>query len=161
MPRLALFQPDIPQNAGTMLRMAACLGVPVEIVEPAGFDVSDRNLRRAGLDYLGSVTINRHASWRAFEEWRRREGRRLVLATTKGAVRHLDFAFRGEDVILLGRESAGVPDDVHEAADARVLVPMQEGLRSLNVAVAAAIVLGEALRQTGGFPASPPAEGRS
>jgi tRNA (cytidine/uridine-2'-O-)-methyltransferase len=161
MPRLALFQPDIPQNAGTMLRMAACLGVPVEIVEPAGFDVSDRNLRRAGLDYLGSVTINRHASWRAFEEWRRREGRRLVLATTKAAVRHLDFAFRGEDVILLGRESAGVPDDVHEAADARVLVPMQEGLRSLNVAVAAAIVLGEALRQTGGFPASPPAEGRS
>jgi tRNA (cytidine/uridine-2'-O-)-methyltransferase len=161
MPRLALFQPDIPQNAGTMLRMAACLGVPVEIVEPAGFDVSDRNLRRAGLDYLGSVTINRHASWRAFEEWRRREGRRLVLATTKAAVRHLDFAFRGEDVILLGRESAGVPDDVHEAADARVLVPMQEGLRSLNVAVAAAIVLGEALRQTGAFPASPSAEGRS
>jgi tRNA (cytidine/uridine-2'-O-)-methyltransferase len=161
MPRLALFQPDIPQNAGTMLRTAACLGVPVEIVEPAGFDVSDRNLRRAGLDYLGSVTINRHASWRAFEEWRRREGRRLVLATTKAAVRHLDFAFRREDVILLGRESAGVPDDVHEAADARVLVPMQEGLRSLNVAVAAAIVLGEALRQTGAFPASPPAEGRS
>jgi tRNA (cytidine/uridine-2'-O-)-methyltransferase len=161
MPRLALFQPDIPQNAGTMLRMAACLGVPVEIVEPAGFDVSDRNLRRAGLDYLGSVTINRHVSWRAFEEWRRREGRRLVLATTKAAVRHLDFAFRREDVILLGRESAGVPDEVHEAADARVLVPMQEGLRSLNVAVAAAIVLGEALRQTGAFPASAPAEGRS
>jgi tRNA (cytidine/uridine-2'-O-)-methyltransferase len=161
MPRLALFQPDIPQNAGTMLRMAACLGVPVEIVEPAGFDVSDRNLRRAGLDYLGSVTINRHVSWSAFEDWRRRQGRRLILATTKGAVRHLDFAFRGEDVILLGRESAGVPDDVHEAADARVLVPMQEGLRSLNVAVAAAIVLGEALRQTGAFPASAAAEGRS
>ena len=153
MPRLALFQPDIPQNAGTMLRMAACLGVAVEIVEPAGFDVSDRNLRRAGLDYLGSVTINRHASWRAFEGWRRGAGRRLVVATTKGAVRHLDFAFEREDVILLGRESAGVPDEVHEAADARVVVPMQEGLRSLNVAVAAAIVLGEALRQTNAFPA--------
>ena len=160
MPRLALFQPDIPQNAGTMLRMAACLGVPVEIVEPAGFDVSDRNLRRAGLDYLGSVTINRHASWRAFEDWRRSEGRRLVVATTKAAVRHLDFAFGPEDVILVGRESAGVPDEVHEAADARVVVPMQEGLRSLNVAVAAAMILGEALRQTGTFPAPAAAEGQ-
>jgi tRNA (cytidine/uridine-2'-O-)-methyltransferase len=154
MPRLALFQPDIPQNAGTMLRMAACLGVPVEIVEPAGFDVSDRNLRRAGLDYLGSVTINRHASWRAFEEWRRREGLRLVLATTKGALPYASFAFGRDDLILLGRESAGVPDEVHAAADARVVVPMQEGLRSLNVAVAAAMILGEALRQTGTFPAS-------
>jgi tRNA (cytidine/uridine-2'-O-)-methyltransferase len=154
MPRLALFQPDIPQNAGTMLRMAACLGVPVEIVEPAGFDVSDRNLRRAGLDYLGSVTINRHASWRAFEEWRRREGLRLVLATTKGALPYASFAFGQDDLILLGRESAGVPDEVHAAADARVVVPMREGLRSLNVAVAAAMILGEALRQTGTFPAS-------
>ena len=154
MPRLALFQPDIPQNAGTMLRMAACLGVPVEIVEPAGFDVSDRNLRRAGLDYLGSVTINRHASWRAFEEWRRRAGLRLVLATTKGALPYASFAFGRDDLILLGRESAGVPDEVHAAADARVVGPMQEGLRSLNVAVAAAMILGEALRQTGTFPAS-------
>jgi tRNA (cytidine/uridine-2'-O-)-methyltransferase len=154
MPRLALFQPDIPQNAGTMLRMAACLGVPVEIVEPAGFDVSDRNLRRAGLDYLGSVTINRHASWRTFEEWRRREGLRLVLATTKGALPYASFAFGRDDLILLGRESAGVPDEVHAAADARVVVPMREGLRSLNVAVAAAMILGEALRQTGTFPAS-------
>jgi tRNA (cytidine/uridine-2'-O-)-methyltransferase len=152
MVRLALYQPDIPQNTGTMLRMAACLGVTVEIVEPAGFDVSDRNLRRAGLDYLGAVTVNRHASWRAFEDWRRGEGRRLVLASTKAAVRHLDFAFADEDVVLLGRESAGVPDEVHAAADARVVVPMQEGLRSLNVAVAAAIILGEALRQTGRFP---------
>jgi tRNA (cytidine/uridine-2'-O-)-methyltransferase len=155
MPRLALYQPDIPQNTGTMLRMAACLGVTVEIVEPAGFDVSDRNLRRAGLDYLGAVTVNRHASWRAFEDWRRGEARRLVLATTKAAVRHLDLTFADEDVILLGRESAGVPDEVHAAADARVVVPMQEGLRSLNVAVAAAIILGEALRQTGRFPEAP------
>jgi tRNA (cytidine/uridine-2'-O-)-methyltransferase len=137
MVRLALYQPDIPQNTGTMLRMAACLGVTVEIVEPAGFDVSDRNLRRAGLDYLGAVMVNRHVSWRAFEDWRRSEARRLVLATTKAAVRHVDFTFADEDVILLGRESAGVPDEVHAAADARVVVPMQEGLRSLNVAVAA------------------------
>jgi tRNA (cytidine/uridine-2'-O-)-methyltransferase len=151
MPRLALYQPDIPQNTGTMLRMAACLGVTVEIVEPAGFDVSDRNLRRAGLDYLGAVTVNRHASWRAFEEWRRAERRRLVLASTKAAVRYVDFAFAEDDVVLLGRESAGVPNEVHAAADARVLVPMQDGLRSLNVAVAAAMILGEALRQTGGF----------
>jgi tRNA (cytidine/uridine-2'-O-)-methyltransferase len=158
MPRLVLFQPDIPQNAGTMLRMAACLGIPVEIVEPAGFDVSDRNLRRAGLDYLGSVTINRHASWRAFEDWRAREGHRLVLATTKAALPYTSFAFGHDDAILLGRESAGVPDEVHAAADARVVVPMCEGMRSLNVAVAAAMMLGEALRQTGTFPALRSAE---
>src|SRR5215207_7958711 len=148
MPRLVLFQPDIPQNAGTMLRMAACLGVPVEIVEPAGFD------------YLGSVAINRHASWRAFEDWRGREGLRLVLATTKGAVPYASFAFARDDAILLGRESAGVPDKVHAAADARIIVPMCSGMRSLNVAVAAAMILGEALRQTSSFPAGRSAEGR-
>ena len=153
MPRLVLFQPDIPQNAGTMLRMAACLGVPVEVVEPAGFDVSDRNLRRAGLDYLGSVTINRHASWRAFEHWRGSEGLRLVLATTKAAVPYASFAFERDDAIVLGRESAGVPEEVHAAADARIVVPMCAGMRSLNVAVAAAMILGEALRQTRSFPA--------
>lgn len=158
MPRLVLFQPDIPQNAGTMLRMAACLGISVEIVEPAGFDVSDRNLRRAGLDYLGSVTINRHASWRAFEDWRAREGHRLVLATTKAALPYTSFAFGHDDAILLGRESAGVPDEVHAAADARIVVPMSEGMRSLNVAVAGAMILGEALRQTGTFPALRSAE---
>lgn len=151
MPRLALYQPDIPQNAGTILRMAACLGVPVEIVEPAGFDVSDRNLRRAGLDYLPHVAVTRHASWAAFKAWYRARGCRLVLATTRAATAHVDFGFAPNDVILLGRESAGVPDEVHAAADARVLVPMRPGLRSLNVAVAAAIILGEALRQTGAF----------
>ena len=149
MPRLALYQPDIPQNTGTILRMAACLGAPVEIVEPAGFDVSDRNFRRAGLDYLDMVAITRHASWRAFEAWRMAEGRRLVLATTKAPLPYTAFAFRPEDIVLLGRESAGVPDEVHAAADARIMVPMQPGLRSLNVAVAAAMILGEALRQTG------------
>ncbi len=150
--RLGLFQPDIPQNTGTMLRMAACLGVPVEIVEPAGFDVSDRNFRRAGLDYLDRVAIARHASWRRFEEWRAVSGARLVLATARGALPYTDLAFRPGDVILMGRESAGVPDEVHEAADARVFIPMQPGLRSLNIAVSAAIILGEALRQTGSFP---------
>ena len=155
MPRLALYQPDIPQNTGTMLRLAACLGVPVDIIEPAGFDVSDRNFRRSGLDYLDSVEIERHASWRAFEEWRRDHALRLVLATTKASLPYTDFAFATGDVILLGRESAGVPDEVHGAADARVAVPLREGLRSLNVAVAAAMLVGEALRQTGGFPQRP------
>lgn len=152
MPRLAIFQPDIPQNTGTMLRLAACLGVPVEIIEPAAFDVTDRNLRRSGMDYLQYVAIKRHISWRAFEEWRREGQGRLVLATTKGAVPYTDFRFEPEDIILVGRESAGVPDEVHAAADARIIIPMQAGMRSLNVAVTAAMILGEALRQTGSFP---------
>ncbi len=152
MPRLALFQPDIPQNTGTMLRLAACLGVPVEIVEPASFDVSDRNFRRAGLVYLDKVAIIRHPSWPAFEAWRRAQGLRLVLATTKAALPYVGFGFRSGDILLVGRESAGVPDEVHDAADARVMIPMEPGLRSLNVAVSAAMILGEALRQTGMFP---------
>ena len=152
MVRLALFQPDIPQNTGTMLRLAACLAVPVEIVEPAGFDVSDRNLRRSGMDYLDRVSIVRHVSFARFEAWRRQAAARLVLATTKGALPYTDFVFRPDDVILVGRESAGVPDEVHAVADGRILIPMQAGLRSLNVAVSAAMILGEALRQTNGFP---------
>jgi tRNA (cytidine/uridine-2'-O-)-methyltransferase len=147
MPHLALYEPDIPQNTGTMLRTAACLGVPVEIIEPAGFDVSDRHFRRAGLDYLDAVTITRHRSWEAFERWRAGAGRRLVLATTQAAAVYWDFAYLAEDVVLVGRESAGVPDAVHAAADARVVIPMRPGLRSLNVAVAAAMILGEAARQ--------------
>jgi tRNA (cytidine/uridine-2'-O-)-methyltransferase len=149
--RLALYQPDIPQNAGTMLRMAACFGVPVDIVEPAGFPVSDRHFRRAGMDYLGLCDITRHVSWRTFDDARRAGGRRLILLSTKAATRHVDFGFRADDTLMVGRESAGVPDDVHDAADARIVIPMRAQLRSLNVAVAAAIVLGEALRQTGGF----------
>lgn len=155
MPRLAIFQPDIPQNTGTMLRLAACLGVPVEIIEPAAFDVSDRNLRRSGMDYLNHVAITRHISWRAFEEWHREAKGRLVLATTKGAAPYTDFRYEPEDIILVGRESAGVPDEVHAAADARIIVPMQAGMRSLNVAMTAAMILGEALRQTGSFPNLP------
>ena len=152
MPRLAIYQPDIPQNTGTMLRLAACLGVPVEIIEPAAFDVSDRNLRRSGMDYLGHATIARHISWRAFEAWRREGAGRLVLATTRGAPPYADFIHEPADIILVGRESAGVPDEVHAAADARIVVPMRPGMRSLNVAVTAAMILGEALRQTGSFP---------
>jgi tRNA (cytidine/uridine-2'-O-)-methyltransferase len=151
--RLALYQPDIPQNAGAILRMAACLGVPVEVILPAGFDLSDRALRRASLDYLEHVSLTRHESWRAFESWRRASGRpRLVLLTTRGDRLHVDFAFHINDILLLGRESAGVPAEVHAAADARLRIPIQAGLRSLNVATAAAIALGEALRQTDGFP---------
>jgi len=159
MPRLALYQPDIPQNTGTILRLAACLGVPVDIIEPAGFDVSDRNFRRAGLDYLDRVEITRHRSWRAFQEWRTAGGHRLVLATTKSALPYTDFTFTCDDILLLGRESAGVAAEVHEAADARVNVPMQPGSRSLNVAVAGAMILGEALRQTGAFSPPPCGEG--
>jgi tRNA (cytidine/uridine-2'-O-)-methyltransferase len=149
--RLALYQPDIPQNTGTMLRMAACFNVPVDIIEPAGFPVSDRHFRRAGMDYLDQCDIERHISWRAFDAARREAGRRLVLLTTKGDMPHVDFGFASGDTLMVGRESAGVPDIVHSAADARIVIPMRAALRSLNVAVSAAIVLGEALRQTGGF----------
>jgi tRNA (cytidine/uridine-2'-O-)-methyltransferase len=150
--RLALYQPDIPQNTGTLLRTAACLGVAVDLIEPAGFAVTDRNLRRAGMDYLDAAVLTRHAGWTDFEAQRRAAGRRLVLLTTRGTTSHLDFAFRSDDVIMVGRESAGVPEEVHAAADARLVVPMRPGMRSLNVAVAAVMVLGEALRRTGGFP---------
>ncbi|RVU14328.1 tRNA (cytidine(34)-2'-O)-methyltransferase [Methylobacterium oryzihabitans] len=149
--RLALYQPDIPQNSGTMLRLAACLGAAVEIIEPAGFDVSDRHLRRSGLDYLDHVALTRHRSFAAFEAWRAAAGVRLVLATTAGALPYTAFGFRDGDCLLVGRESAGVPDAVHAAADARVVIPLRPGLRSLNVAVAAGMILGEALRQVGGF----------
>ncbi len=147
--RLALYQPDIPQNTGTMIRLAACLGIGVDIVEPCGFDASDRNFRRAGMDYLERASIRRHDDWNAFELARCEAGARLVLATTRGALPYADFAFRPGDVLLVGRESAGVPDAVHDAADARLFIPVRPGLRSVNVAVAAAMILGEALRQTG------------
>ncbi len=150
--RLALYQPDIPQNTGTILRMAACLDIAVDLIGPAGFDISDRALRRAGLDYIHHVVIMRHESFAAFEAARRLTPARLVLLTTGAALAYTAFAFRSDDILLLGRESAGAPAEVHEAADARVAVPMRAGMRSLNVAVAAAMVLGEALRQTGRFP---------
>lgn len=145
---LTLFEPDIPQNAGTLLRLCACLGLDAGIVEPAAFPVSDRAFRRAGLDYLEQVAIVRHPSFEAFEHWRRAGGRRLVLLTTAAARPYTTFAFRADDVVMVGRESAGVPAAVHAAADSRLTIPMRPGLRSLNVAVAAAMVVGEALRQT-------------
>ncbi len=150
--RLALYQPDIPQNAGTMLRMAACLGVGVDIIEPAGFPVSDRHFRRSGMDYLDHVDICRHLSWSVFDADRKEQGRRLILLTTKAAEPHTAFRFQSGDTIMVGRESAGVPQAVHDAADARIIIPMHSALRSLNVAISAAIVVGEALRQLGEFP---------
>lgn len=149
--RIALFEPDIPQNTGTILRLAACLGVEAHIIEPAGFLTSDRAFRRAGMDYLDHVALARHASWPAFEAWRRGERLRLILFTTGATVSYLDHGFRSDDILLFGRESAGVPEAVHRAADASLVIPMQPGLRALNVAVAAAMALGEALRQTNGF----------
>ncbi len=148
----ALFEPDIPQNTGTILRLAACLGVSVHVIGPTGFDMSDRALRRAGMDYLTSVETVRHVDWSAFETVRRAASTRLILMTTHAALPYTAFAFAPHDIILLGRESAGVPPPVHEAANARLTIPMRPGLRSLNVAVAAAMTLGEALRQTRGFP---------
>lgn len=150
--RLALYQPDIAQNAGTILRLAACMGVAVDVIGPTGFDMTDRNLRRAGLDYLDHVEIARHLSFEAFRAARgRAPAGRLVLLTTRAPTAYADFSFASGDTLLLGRESAGVPDAVAATADADVRIPMRTGLRSLNVAVAAAMVLGEALRQTGGF----------
>lgn len=150
--RIALYEPDIPQNTGTILRLAACLGVEAHIVEPAGFPTSDRAFRRAGMDYLDRVSIVRHASWMAFEAWRREHGLRLVLFTTQATVPYLDHAYGPSDILMFGRESAGLPEPVHAAADARLLIPMRPGLRSINVAMAAAMALGEAMRQTNGFP---------
>ena len=146
--RIALFQPDIPQNTGTILRLCACLDVEAHIIEPAGFPVSDRHFRRAGMDYLDQVTIVRHDSWPKFQQWHIENGLRLVLFTTKGARAYLDHRYGDTDILLFGRESAGVPDDIAAAADVRLVIPVKPGLRSLNVAMAAAMALGEALRQT-------------
>ena len=149
---LALYEPDIAPNVGAMLRTCACLGVDAAIIEPAGFVFSDRRLRRAGMDYLDWVAVARHLSFARFEAWRAEAGRRLVLLTTAGNTPLWDFAFRADDVILVGRESAGVPQAVRESADARLRIPMEAPLRSLNVAVAAALALGEARRQLRGVP---------
>lgn len=146
-PILALYHPDIPQNCGTMLRMCACLGLEAAIIEPAGFPSGDRHFRRAGLDYLDAVTIRRHLSFAAFEAWRHAAARRLVLLSTKAETAYTRFVFEPGDILLVGRESAGVPEGVRHAADAAIVIPIKPPLRSLNVAVAAAMVVGEALRQ--------------
>jgi len=149
--RLALFEPDIPQNLGAFIRLSACLKVPLDVIEPCGFPVDDKRIRRAAMDYYDLARIARHASWAAFQ--RDRTAGRLVLLTTAGAKAFPDVAFRADDTLLFGRESAGVPGDVHEAADLRLRIPLQTGARSLNVALAASMVLSEALRQISGFDA--------
>ena len=148
--RIALYQPDIAGNAGTILRLGACLGIGIDIIEPTGFDMSDRALRRAGMDYLEIAALTRHVDFAAFEAWRREAGRRLILFTTKAEQPHTSFAFAASDILLFGRESAGVPGHVHDAADARLIIPMPGGGRSLNVALAAAMAAGEAMRQIAG-----------
>jgi tRNA (cytidine/uridine-2'-O-)-methyltransferase len=150
--RIALYEPDIPQNTGTILRTCACLGLETHIVEPAGFPVTDRAFRRAGMDYLDQVTIVRHADFAGFDAWRRQARLTLVLMTTAAERHYLDHGFADDQIILFGRESAGVPQAVHDAADVRLVIPVREGLRSLNIAVSMAMVAGEALRQTAGFP---------
>jgi tRNA (cytidine/uridine-2'-O-)-methyltransferase len=145
--RIALFEPDIPQNTGTILRLAACFGLEAHLIEPAGFPVSDRAFRRAGMDYLDQVALIRHPSWSEFERWRKPEGLRLVLFTTKATTSYLDHRYEPHDILLFGRESAGVPDAVHDAAQVRLRIPMRTGMRSLNVAMTCAMAVGEALRQ--------------
>jgi tRNA (cytidine/uridine-2'-O-)-methyltransferase len=149
---LALFEPDIAQNAGAMMRTCACLGVDAAIIEPAGFRINDSRFRRAGMDYLDALTIRSHDSWAGFAAWRASRRRRLVLLTTKGSTPLWDFAFREGDIILVGRESAGVPEAVSASADNRLVIPIRPGLRSLNVGIAATIAITEALRQLGSLP---------
>ncbi len=151
--RLVLFQPDIPQNTGTMMRLGACFGVGLDLIEPCGFVLDDRRLRRAAMDYTESLEFVRHRSWQAFVA--ARGPGRLVLLTTRARLPYTEFAFRPDDHVLVGRESAGVPEFVADSADSSVIIPLCPPARSLNVALAAAIVLGEALRQTGGLPAPP------
>ncbi|MEO3428464.1 tRNA (cytidine(34)-2'-O)-methyltransferase [Pelagibius sp. CAU 1746] len=160
--RLALYQPDIPQNCGALIRLTACLGVGLDIIEPCGFLLDDKRLKRAGLDYHSQASLRRHRSWTAFQATRQAAGKeagaaggRLLLLTTGGDRPYTHFAYASGDILLLGRESAGVPEEVHAAADARLVIPVQAGCRSLNVAQAAAMVLGEALRQTSAFPEGP------
>ena len=151
--RLALFQPDIPQNLGASLRLCACLAVWLDVIEPCAFPLSDKSLKRAALDYGDATKIRLHASWSNFLQAPERGEGRLILFTTKSAEPYQAFSFQAGDTLLFGRESAGVPEDVHAAAEARLLIPLAPGMRSLNVTTAAAMALGEALRQTGGFPA--------
>jgi tRNA (cytidine/uridine-2'-O-)-methyltransferase len=154
--RLALFQPDIPQNTGTLLRLGACLDIELDIIEPCGFIFSERTLKRAGMDYLDMVRYRRHHSWEHFLQYRAEHSEeygRIVLLTTHASEPYYNFEFRPNDIILMGRESAGVPEEVHQTADARLLIPMNHNARSINVAVSAVMVVGECLRQVNGFPA--------
>jgi len=153
--RLALFQPDIPQNTGTILRLAACLEVPVDVIEPCGFPFSDKGFRRAGLDYLELVQLTTHLNWHAFMAASKQQNRRLILLSTKAERLYTEIDYAPSDVLMVGRESSGVPDAVHRDADLRIRIPIKAPARSLNVALAAAMVLSEGLRQTGAFPSDP------
>ncbi|KGF68002.1 tRNA methyltransferase [Hoeflea sp. BAL378] len=151
-PLIALYQPDIPGNTGSILRLGACLGISIHIIGPAGFDMTDRALKRAGMDYIEMAALTRHDGWEEFEAWRKQETRRLVLMTTLSATPYADGTAQtltAQDVVLFGRESAGVPPKVHDAADARLTIPMVEGRRSLNLAMSVAIVAGEITRRFG------------
>ena len=149
MPELVLFQPDIPGNTGTLLRLGTCLGVKVHIVEPAGFRLDEKAFKRSGMDYLDATSMERHSSWEDFLAWKNGNNRRLVLLTTKADAAYTNFSFREEDLLMLGRESSGVPDEVHQICDERITIPMQKNARSINMALAGAMVMGEALRQLG------------
>ena len=149
--RIALYQPDIPQNTGTILRLSACLAIDVDIIGPTGFDISDRTLKRSAMDYLTHVNITRHISFKHFLNWRPTNSR-LILLTTHAKTSYVDFEFQPDDILLLGRESKGAPDELHNIVDHRIAIPMNHGLRSLNIAVSTAMVVGEALRQQNGFP---------
>ncbi|WP_310621327.1 tRNA (cytidine(34)-2'-O)-methyltransferase [Flexibacterium corallicola] len=151
MPDIALYQPDIPQNTGTILRLAACMDVSVHLIEPAGFPLSDHSLKRAGMDYVERAKLVRHESWEVFQSWQQKEERRLLLLSTKAAHVYTEFEYSKSDILLMGRESSGVPQEVHDYADHRLIIPMKNGMRSLNIAVSTGMVLGEALRQTGSF----------
>lgn len=153
--RLALYEPDIPQNTGAVMRLCSCFAVPLDIIEPCGFLLSDSRMKRAGMDYVQNLEMTRHRNWQAFQENSRKHGRRIVLLTTKADCFYTDFAFAPDDILLGGRESSGVPDDVHAAAAARIAIPMAGHARSLNLSQSCAIVLCEALRQTGLFPRHP------
>ncbi|UJW87023.1 tRNA (cytidine(34)-2'-O)-methyltransferase [Devosia sp. SL43] len=148
---LALYQPDIANNTGTLIRLGACLGTTIHIIHPTGFAFSAKSLARAGLDYVDHAAVREHVSWSAFDDWRKAKGRRLVLLTTKTQTSAYAVTYEADDILMVGRESAGVPDAVADAADLRIRIPMRDGLRSINVALAATLILGEAKRQTDGF----------
>lgn len=150
-PALALYQPDIAGNTGTLLRLSACMGTELHIIAPAGFRTDDRNLKRAGMDYLSLAQLTKHDDFNAFEEWRKAQDRRLILLTTKATNSYVDFEYRISDILMLGRESSGVPETVAQTADERIIIPMNQEARSINMAITGAMVLGEALRQTSSF----------
>jgi len=150
-PALALYQPDIAGNTGTLLRLSACMGTQLHIIAPAGFRTDDRNLKRAGMDYLSLAQLTKHDDFAAFEEWRKTQARRLILLTTKASNSYIDFEYKNSDILMLGRESSGVPDKVAQTADERIIIPMNEEARSINMAITGAMVLGESLRQTNSF----------